>query len=63
MTKLLEKAIKEVSKLPEEDQDVCTAILLEEPASENRWVGAFTGSQDELARLANEAIAEYRNTK
>ena len=35
------------------------AILPEELASEQRWAEAFAKSQDQLAKLAEEAIAEY----
>ncbi len=63
MTKLLEKAFAEASKLPEEEQDVIAAIVLEELASERRWNKAFSRSQDQLARLADEALAEFREGK
>lgn len=59
MTKLLEKAMQEVSKLPSEEQDAMAAIVLEELASEKRWADAFLKSQDQLAKLAGEALAEY----
>jgi hypothetical protein len=35
-------------------------ILLEEMASEQRWARSFAKSQDRLAKLAAEAIAEYK---
>jgi hypothetical protein len=60
MTKLLEKALEEVAKLPASEQDAVAAILLEELASEQRWVQSFAKSQDQLAKLAEEAIAEYK---
>lgn len=59
MTKLLEKALQEVAKLPASEQDAVAAILLEELASEQRWAASFAESQDELARLAEQALAEY----
>lgn len=59
MTKLMDKAISEVAKLPETEQDALAAILLEELASERRWSETFGRSQDALARLAEEAIAEH----
>ena len=31
-----------------------------ERPSEERWAQAFAASQDELAKLAQEALAEYR---
>jgi hypothetical protein len=60
MTKLLEKALEEVAKLPPSEQDAVATILLEELASEQRWAGLFAKSQDKLAKLAEEAIAEYK---
>jgi hypothetical protein len=59
MTKLLEKALEEVAKLPASEQDAVATILLEEMASEQRWARSFAKSQDRLAKLAAEAIAEY----
>ena len=37
MTKLLQKAFDEASKLPEGEQEALGRILLEELASEGRW--------------------------
>jgi hypothetical protein len=60
MTKLLEKALQEVAKLPASEQDAVAAILFEELASEERWAQSFAKSQDKLAELAEQALAEYR---
>ena len=60
MTKLLEKAFEEVAKLPASEQDAVAAILLEELASEQRWSESFAKSQDQLAKLAEGAITEYK---
>jgi hypothetical protein len=59
-TELLEKAFTEASKLPEQEQDIFAAWILEVLASEQRWEKAFANSEDVLAKLAKEAIAEYR---
>jgi len=63
MTRLLEKAFEEASKLPEEDQDALAEMLLNELASEERWTEAFAKSQDKLALLAKEALSEYEQGK
>jgi len=63
MTRLLEKALQEASKLPPGDQDALAAILLEELSSEKRWAEQFSGSQDKLSALADEAIGELRRGK
>jgi hypothetical protein len=59
MTQLLEKALKEVAKLPAAEQDAVAAILLEELASEQRWGESFAKSQAQLSKLAEKALAEY----
>lgn len=59
MTKLLEKAMNQVAALPASEQDAVAAIVLEELASEKRWSDSFAESQDKLAKLADEARAEY----
>jgi hypothetical protein len=60
MTKLLEEAMAEISKLPAEVQDRVAAQLLEELADEAKWDTAFAASADQLAKLAAEAREEYR---
>ena len=59
MTHLLEKAFSEVAKLPASEQDAVAALVIEELASEKRWSSSFANSQDLLAQLAEEALAEY----
>ncbi|MGE0874427.1 MAG: hypothetical protein AB7O31_07135 [Burkholderiales bacterium] len=59
MTSLLEKALSQVEKLPDAEQDAVAAILLEELASEQRWSESFAKSQDALAGLAETALAEH----
>lgn len=60
MTDLLEKAIRQVSNLPAEEQNAVAAILLEEMASEQRWADLFGRSEDVLGTLANDALMEHR---
>ena len=60
MTKLLQKAFDEASKLPEGEQEALGRILLEELAFEGRWEELFAGSPDLLADLADQALAERR---
>jgi hypothetical protein len=59
MTKLLQKAFDEASKLPDHEQDALGRALLEELASERRWEELFAGSHDLLAELADQALAEH----
>lgn len=63
MTVLLEKAIKKAKKLNKEEQDALATILLEELEDESRWQKAFAKSQDQLGKLADEALAEFRAGK
>jgi hypothetical protein len=60
MTKSLEQAFAEAAKLPAAEQDAFAQFLLAELKSEERWARAFASSQDELAKLAQEALADYR---
>lgn len=59
MVQLMEKAIDEIRKLSEEDQEAFAAWILEELASKRRWDEAFAKSQDILAQLADDALAEH----
>ena len=63
MTELLEQAIARLKTLPSSDQDAIAAMILEELEDEARWDEAFAKSQDVLAKLADEAMAEYRAGK
>jgi hypothetical protein len=60
MTKLLERAFLEASKLSKREQDALARRLLEELASEQRWDEQFAGSQDVIARMAAQAMAQHR---
>ena len=60
MTALLEKAVAVAQTLPESDQDALAAWILETISSECYWDALFAASQDALARLADEALAEHR---
>ena len=63
MTELPEQAIAQLKTLPANDQDEIAAIILEELEDEVRWDSTFAKSQDVLAKLAAEAMAEYRAGK
>jgi hypothetical protein len=63
MTQLLEKAYSEAAQLPENEQDAIAAIILDTIADEAHWSRQFAASQDALALLAEEALAEHRAGK
>jgi len=52
-----------VDALPPEEQDAVASLILEEIESEKRWDDVFAGSQEQLAQLAGQAIAEYKAGK
>lgn len=61
MTALLEQAFSRTAQLPETEQDKVAMILMETlNAVDNQlWDSQFEHSQDALAVLAEEALAEY----
>lgn len=58
VSKILEKAVAEASKLPESEQDAFGAWMLAELESERRWDELFAQSPDLLSALAAEAVRE-----
>lgn len=63
MTKLLEKAFKKASELPEVEQNVLAKWVLEELESEEKWDKTFAGSEDVLEKMADEALDEDKKGK
>lgn len=60
MTLLLERAFQEAAQLPATQQDEIAAWILGELEAEDRWDQLFASSQELLAELASEALAEHR---
>ena len=60
MTQALSAAVATAAKLPDEEQNVLAAILLEEMESEERWSNLFAGSQNLLQQMASEAIQDFQ---
>jgi regulator of protease activity HflC (stomatin/prohibitin superfamily) len=58
VTRSLEKVFARASRLPAEEQDALAEWLAEE-----RWGRAFRSSQDELGRLADEALKGHASGK
>lgn len=58
MTKLLSTALDMLARLPDDRQDAMAQIILDELAEQQRWDDTFTRSQDLLAKLADDALAE-----
>jgi hypothetical protein len=60
MTKLLQRAFKEASKLPEVEQNALAKWVIEELEAEGKWQKSFAGSEDVLDRLADEALTAHK---
>jgi hypothetical protein len=63
MTDLLQQAIAEIEKLPADRQNAIAIIIMEELEDDRRWDESFARSPDLLAKLAAEAMVEYRAGK
>lgn len=50
MLPLLEEAIAEARKLPDDGQEAIAALILEEIEEDRRWEESFARSPDKLAR-------------
>lgn len=60
MTERLEQAIAQLRTLPTDKQDAIATLILEELEDDQRWDESFARSPNLLAKLAAEAMAEYR---
>ena len=60
MNTRLEEAFAKASQLPPDEQEALAALLLDEIASERLWDQAFAQSQDQIAKLADEALTEFQ---
>ena len=58
MTTMLEKAFREASQLSAIEQNALARWLLNEIESDRKWSKLFAESEDALAQLALEALAE-----
>jgi len=61
MTELLQKAFSALDNLPDEEQDLLAAWILEEVAeSDRRWEELFAKSNDKLRQMAAQAREDFR---
>jgi hypothetical protein len=58
MNALLEKALAEVTRLPEAEQEAIAALILDEIADERGWDERFARTQEQLGELVRSARAE-----
>ncbi len=63
MSKLLEKAVEQAYKLPEDLQDELGEQLLEDIESELAWQETLAKPQPDLARLAERALQRSKEGK
>ncbi|MDD3025858.1 MULTISPECIES: hypothetical protein [Aliarcobacter] len=63
MTKLLNSAFEEISKLPELEQNIFARFIINEIESEKEWEKQFSNSEDLLSDLANIALKDFKNNK
>lgn len=59
MNKMLERAIAEVARLPEDEQETIACLMLEEMEAERGWDERFAKSENKLAELARRAKAQH----
>jgi len=59
MNKMLERAIAEVARLPEDEQETIACLMLEEVEAERGWDERFAKSENKLAELARRAKARH----
>jgi hypothetical protein len=60
MNTRLEEAFAQASQLPPDAQEALAALLLDEIASERLWDQAFAQSQNQIAKLADEALTDFQ---
>ena len=60
MTEALSKAFAMATKLPEEIQNDIATQLMEDIEDELQWNNTLAGSQDQLAKLAHQALKEFK---
>ncbi len=63
MTHQLENAIKKLSKLPEREQNAMARWILDEINSDKKWDKLFADSEDQLQKMAEDALEDYSKDK
>ncbi|MDD2974237.1 MAG: hypothetical protein PHZ10_03940 [Aliarcobacter cryaerophilus] len=63
MTKLLNSAFEEISKLPEIEQNIFARFIINEIESEKKWEKKFSNSEDLLSNLPNTALTNFKKNK
>lgn len=63
MTKLLQKAFKKASQLPDIEQNTFAKWVIGELEAEKKWEEMLADSEDVLDKLADEALDAHRQGK
>ena len=63
MTKLLDKAFQEASKLPETTQNAIAKWIVEEMEDAKKWEASFAETEDILEQLADKALLDEKQGK
>jgi hypothetical protein len=59
MNKLLERAVAELSRLPDDEQEAVASLIMEELAAGRGWDERFAKSEDKLAEMARRAKEQH----
>ncbi|MGB8278508.1 MAG: hypothetical protein WCF20_11345 [Methylovirgula sp.] len=59
MNKMLERAIAELARLPEDEQEAVAYVIMDEIAAERGWEERFAKSEMKLAELARRAREQH----
>ncbi len=60
MTALLQKALRRMESLSEQEQDAIASQIIETLDDEEGWAQRFNSNPDKLRSLGREAIGEHR---
>lgn len=60
MTGLLEKALRRIEALSEQEQDAVASQILETLDDEEAWASSFRENPEKLRAMAQKAIEEHR---
>ena len=63
MSRLLEKALKKVVALSQDEQDAIASQILASLADEDAWKKRFAGKRDVIRRMAREALKGTREAR
>lgn len=63
MSSLVDEAFRQITKLPQDEQERLAQMILDEIHSERHWDEQFANSAESLEGLAEAALVEHRSRK